>query len=78
MSRAIIIAALSALWLIGSAHAQYDSSNSARSTTVKSSKSNTSDRTTTVKSSKSNTSDRKGANKQPGTQPWGTPGGRGY
>jgi len=59
MSRAHVTAALSAVILVAfalPASAQYDS---ARSTTVKSSKSNTSDRTTTVKSSKSNTSDRK-------------------
>jgi hypothetical protein len=64
--------------LSGSAQAATKNLNSSRSniyrtTTVKSSKSNTSDRTTTVKSSKSNTSDRKGQGTFGGqtAPPWG-------
>jgi hypothetical protein len=68
--------------LSGSAHAATNlnssRSNIYRSTTVKSSKSNTSDRGTTVKSSKSNTSDRKGGTKKTGSPPFGFSGGRGY
>ena len=81
MSRALITAAVSALFLIAIDAGPVTSalSGSAQAgTTVKSSKSNTSDRTTTVKSSKSNTSDRKGGNKKTGNPPFCMPGGRGY
>ena len=80
MYRAIIAAALSALWLIAfDSNTLMLSGTAQAGNTVKSSKSNTSDRGTTVKSSKSNTSDRnKGGNKNPGSPPTGAPGGRSY
>jgi hypothetical protein len=93
MYRAIIAAALSALWLIAfGSNALILSGTAQAGNTVKSSKSNTSDRatnlnssrsniyrSTTVKSSKSNTSDRKGTNNRPGGLSPGFPGGgRGY
>jgi hypothetical protein len=69
MSRSILLAALVAAW-VSAPSAMAQNSDSQRTTTVKSSKSNTSDRqgstnttgnsgqrATTVKSSKSNTSD---------------------
>jgi hypothetical protein len=80
MYRAIIAAALSALWLVAfGSNALVLSGTAHAGNTVKSSKSNTSDRGTTVKSSKSNTSDRKGGNYKSGGSPVGFPGGgRGY
>lgn len=84
MSRAILTAALSALWLIalGAMPSVPDSkvptlSGSAQAApkNLNTSRSNIY-RGTTVKSSKSNTSDRK--NKKPGTRPTGIPGSGGY
>lgn len=72
MTRAIITAALSALWLIACCNvptSMVDLTTPALSGTAQAG--------TTVKSSKSNTSDRKGGNKT-GTPPSGSPGGRGY
>ena len=72
MSRAVLRAALSALWLI--AFNAVPSVPGSNTPTV----SGTAHAGTTVKSSKSNTNDRKGTNKKPGTPSPGIPGGRGY
>jgi hypothetical protein len=71
VSRIILTASLTALWLIA-----FDTLPASVSNTP--ALSGSAHAGTTVKSSKSNTSDRKGGNKKPGNPPTGTPGGRGY
>jgi hypothetical protein len=60
LAAACLLFALPAMAQLNPLPGMTDSPSTGRSTTVKSSKSNSIDRTTTVKSSKSNTSDRMG------------------